>query len=449
MLHRRSVLGAASAAVTSPVLLLAGCGGGDDGDDGPTPIPASASVIRFPIDQYLHLGTPTEWWWHTGTLRAGSRVFGFEINAASFRKDGVGFTQVSLTDVAGNRHYQATVPYLPPLQYDPDRWAQPDTTKDWSVQLGNPANALSGIQVTSAGSGYTSAPKVEVTGGGGILALAEAVLDGKGGVGTIVVVSAGIGFTSPPTVTLTGGGGSGATARAIHSYVTMQAPASDPTRNMAIKALTVDEGTGTSIGFDLAMSQNGPPLIVWGTGVKEVPGTTPALLRNNYYYSLTHLQTTGSVSIGGETTAVTGVTWMDHEYGAFGSAENPVKWILQAMQLDNGARVHSYTVLEPVLNQRSRGEATVMLADGSIYLVESFVTPFGRTWTSPRSGRTFFMQLKVEIPDFDATIVVESLVDSQEFPVAGGPVYEGVASANGTFRGSAVSGTAWNEQALG
>jgi len=86
--------------------------------------------------------------------------------------------------------------------------------------------------------------------------------------------------------------------------------------------------------------------------------------------------------------------------------------------------------------------------DGKIYLVPSFVTPVGRTWKSPESGRTYFMELFVEIPAFDATFSVTSLMDSQEFPAAGRPVYEGVAKSVGTFRGAAVSGTAWNEQAL-
>ncbi|MEO7392990.1 MAG: lipocalin-like domain-containing protein [Ramlibacter sp.] len=449
MLRRRSVLGAASVAAGSPLLLLAGCGGGSD--DLPIPIPASASALHFPTDLYLHLGAPTEWWWHTGTLKAGSRVFGFEINAASFKKDGLGFTQVSLSDVANNKHYQSTVPYFPPLMYDPDHWAQADTTKDWTVKLGDVDNRLSTIVVTSGGTGYTSAPKVEITGGGGgILAAATAAINpATGSVAAIVLISPGTGFTSVPTITLTGGGGTGATAKAVHSYVTMQAPATDPTKNMAIKALISDEATGTVVNFDLNMSQQGPKLIVWGTGVLEQPGTSPPLLRNNYYYSLTHLQSTGSISIGTEKINVSGVTWMDHEYGAFGSAANPVKWILQAMQLDNGARIHNYTVAEPALNKRSAGECTVMEADGTIYLVPSFVTPVGRTWKSPQSGRTYFMELFVEIPAFDATFTVKSLMDSQEFPTQGAPVYEGVASTVGTFKGVSASGTAWNEQALG
>jgi hypothetical protein len=103
-------------------------------DDGPpVPIPPSKSVIHLPSDQYLHLGASTEWWWHIGTLKAGDRIFGFEINAASF--GAFGFTQVMLTDVKNNKHFQQTVPYLPPV-FDPKTWAQHDRGKDWFVNLG-------------------------------------------------------------------------------------------------------------------------------------------------------------------------------------------------------------------------------------------------------------------------------------------------------------------------
>ncbi len=451
MLRRRFVLGAASAVATAPLLGIVGCGSGST-VGGPIPIPASESAIQLPADQYLHRGAPTEWWWHVGTLKAGGRTFGFEINAASFQKDGFAFTQIMLTDVNNNRHFQRTTPYLPPLLFDADNWAEHDVTKDWSVRLGDVSNYLSAIEIIDPGSGYTSDPTIEITGGGGSLALAVPVRDSAAGkITAILLLSPGVGFTSAPTVTITGGGGTGAIAKAFHSYVTMNAPWGDPTKNMAVKALLVDETTKAVVNFDLTLSQQGPPFIVWGTGVKAGGGTGSHLQTNNYYYSLTHLQASGSISIDGERFEVTGVTWMDHEYGAFGTAANPVKWILQDMQLDNGVSISNYSVLDPglpPLNQRTQSEATVQRPDGTTYFVPSFVTPIGRTWTSPASGRTFFMQLQVDIPSFDATIVVTSLVDSQEFPVAGSPVYEGIASASGTFEGRQVSGSAWNEQAL-
>lgn len=411
----------------------------------PVPVPPSKSVIDLPADHYLHRTAPTEWWWHVGTLRCGERIFGFEINAASFEgQGGYAFTQVMLTDVANNRHVQRTTPFLP-LVFDGSNWAEHDPTRDWSVRLGDPANMLSAIEITDPGSGYTSAPSVEISGGGGALGFALAAKPGAGGeLGAIALVSAGFGYTSEPAVTISGGGGSGATAKAIHSYVTMNAPWGNPARNMTVKALFPDETTDTVVTFDLKLSQQGPPFIVWGTGVAPVPGTSGGHLQtNNYYYSLTRLHASGTVTIDGESFPVTGVTWMDHEYGAFTQHGKSVKWILQDMQLDNGVSISNFSLEPPELNKKGASQATVQRADGTTYFVPSFITP-SRPWKSPASGNEYFMELLVEIPSFGATLTVTSLVDAQEF--RGGPVYEGVSRATGTFEGASVTGDAWNEQ---
>ena len=87
MRRRRFML--AASALAAPFAGLPGCGGGGGSDNNPpAPVPPSDVVLTLPKDMYLHLGAPTEWWWHIGTLRAGNRTFGFEINAASFAKDG-------------------------------------------------------------------------------------------------------------------------------------------------------------------------------------------------------------------------------------------------------------------------------------------------------------------------------------------------------------------------
>jgi hyaluronate lyase len=71
--------------------------------------------------------------------------------------------------------------------------------------------AITAIKVVNGGSGYTSAPVVEITGGGGSGATATAVVSG-GKVSAITAVNGGSGYTTAPTVTITGGGGTGATA---------------------------------------------------------------------------------------------------------------------------------------------------------------------------------------------------------------------------------------------
>lgn len=349
------------------------------------PIPPSQSVIQLPKDHYLHIGTPTEWWWHTGTLKSGSRTLGFEINASSLKYNPsnpsgnspipFGLTQVMLTDVSNGRHFEKTTISPPPF-FNPDTWAEHDPSKDWSVELGN---------------------------------------------------------------------------------VSMHAPQVEPT-DMTVKAGFEDADTGTIVQFDLRLTQNGPPFIVWGTGVLPDSPRPPQLDTNNFYYSLTRLSASGKVVIGNEILDVTGVTWMDHEYGLFSDSHgNAPKWVLQDIQLDNGVCLSNYVVVSPgktlELNKSVPSQVTVQTKnhDGtySNHFVDSILTPYGRTWKSPKTQGNYFMQLKIEIPAFNATLDVSSLVDSQEFAISESPnnsIYEGVATATGSFDGEDVQGTAWIEQ---
>jgi len=326
----------------------------------PFPIPSSKSVIHLPADHYLHPTAQTEWWWHVGTLKAGHRTFGFEINAAAFYLNKVMFTQVMLTDVDNKVHYRQSTPRAVNAA-----WAEADPKKNWWVKQGDPATDS--------------------------------------------------------------------------AWVTMNAPQADPSKNMVVKAAMVDEVSGKPIKFDLTFSQEGPPFIVWGTGVTA----------GNYYYSLTRLNASGTVTIADEALRVHGLTWMDHEYGQFGTPGAPVLWFLQDMQLDNGVHLSNFTVFTkpPSLDSTTDSNVTVQFPDGTTYYEQSKLTPFGRIWKSPQ-GTKFFLEFKIEIPAFHAALVVTSPVDGQDFPLPllKADTYEGVATARGTFMGHPTHGTAWNEQ---
>jgi hypothetical protein len=80
------------------------------------------------------------------------------------------------------------------------------------------ANAVSGISLTEAGTGYTSNPTVAFSGGGGSGATAVASYTTlKTGTVSVTVLNGGSGYTNSAniTVSFSGGGGSGATATAV------------------------------------------------------------------------------------------------------------------------------------------------------------------------------------------------------------------------------------------
>ena len=76
------------------------------------------------------------------------------------------------------------------------------------------STTIKDLTLTNAGSGYTAAPTVAITGGGGSGATATATV-ANGKVTGFTITNAGSGYTSLPTVTLSGGGGTGAAALVV------------------------------------------------------------------------------------------------------------------------------------------------------------------------------------------------------------------------------------------
>jgi predicted secreted hydrolase len=237
--------------------------------------------------------------------------------------------------------------------------------------------------------------------------------------------------------------------------ITMNAIDKDPL-NMAVNATFIDDATNTSCALSLKLHQKGAPLLVWGTGCMEVnPGGTSPITRNNYYYSLTHLHASGTITIGNEVIAVTGLTWMDHEYGYFPTGSTgPVIWLLQDIQLTDGLHLSNYTIFGvlPKENVPMESHATLLLKNGDSVYVKSVTTPMGPTYTSVK-GIVYYLKFRVEIDDpaLNATFIVDSLFPDQLFKDSTADVYEGVGKCHARYGNSnlIVTGTAWIEQNLG
>lgn len=73
--------------------------------------------------------------------------------------------------------------------------------------------AVADIDVVAAGSGFTSAPTISFSGGGGTGVTASASIS-SGTVSSITITANGTGYTSAPTISFSGGGGTAATATA-------------------------------------------------------------------------------------------------------------------------------------------------------------------------------------------------------------------------------------------
>jgi hypothetical protein len=121
------------------------------------------------------------------------------------------------------------------------------------------------VMVTSGGSGYTTAPTVSLSGGGGSGAVATAIVGG-GAVTAVKLTSMGTGYTSAPTVAFSGGGGSGAAATTTNLTAIRTLPTVSLDQNAygAIKIFVA--------GYDGNYST---PLIVAQATVTPLDGSVP------------------------------------------------------------------------------------------------------------------------------------------------------------------------------
>jgi hypothetical protein len=84
----------------------------------------------------------------------------------------------------------------------PIRNAQSSAAAAAVVGVGAEVGQVIGFSLLSGGSGYTTAPAVTITGGGGSGAAATAVIDASGTVIDFIITTPGTGYTSPPLVTI-------------------------------------------------------------------------------------------------------------------------------------------------------------------------------------------------------------------------------------------------------
>ena len=118
------------------------------------------------------------------------------------------------------------------------------------------AGVITGIAVTSGGTGYTSAPTVVISGGGGTGATATATVS-AGVITGITVNSGGTGYTSVPTISFTGGGGAAATATVAAGVITSIAVTSGGAGYTSAPTVVISGGGGTGATATATVSAAG------------------------------------------------------------------------------------------------------------------------------------------------------------------------------------------------
>jgi len=190
------------------------------------------------------------------------------------------------------------------------------------------------------------------------------------------------------------------------------------------------------VALDLILTETLPPVLHGDEGLSQ-KGREPG--NASYYYSLVQQATAGTVTVQGETYAVTGLSWKDHEYSTSALEPGAVGWDWFSLQFDNGAALMFFQIRREDGSLQAESSGTFVYPDGSTVHVplDEWNLEVTDSWTSPDSGATYPAGWEIRIPSLDLELVGEPLLADQELTVS--TVYwEGAVQFSGTWQGGPV-----------
>ncbi len=182
---------------------------------------------------------------------------------------------------------------------------------------------------------------------------------------------------------------------------------------------------GPDFALDLALTPTQAVLLQGDAGYSR-KGPAPA--EASHYYSLPHVQVTGTVRRGNASEPVIGTAWIDREWSSTLLNPRAVGWDWLGLNLDDGGALTLFQVRDAQGRavwaggslRRADGRQTV-LAPGDVQFEP------GRPWQSPRTGTRYPVAPAVRVR-LDGRVQrwpVTPLFDDQELDSrrGGGPVY--------------------------
>ena len=165
-----------------------------------------------------------------------------------------------------------------------------------------------------------------------------------------------------------------------------------------------------NFSFDLALSETQAVLINGADGVSR---KGPQEHAASYYYSLPHMQVTGTISRQGRPSRVSGEAWFDHEWSSEYLDAEAAGWDWIGINLQDGGAVMAFQIRG--LDGKTRWAGGTLRSGGGIAQIlkpEDVEFRAGRRWTSPRTGIAYPVEWTVRADGVQLRLA--PLFDDQE-----------------------------------
>ncbi len=198
---------------------------------------------------------------------------------------------------------------------------------------------------------------------------------------------------------------------------------------------------------DLTLVSQKPPVIHGENGISQKgEGRGHA----SHYYSLTRLTTEGTLTVRGKSFPVSGLSWMDHEFGSTQLNHDQVGWDWFSLQFDDGTELMLYVIRKADGRPDPYSAGTLVEPNGrtvSLKQVDFTVEVLDR-WKSSREKGIYPMKWRFKVPTIGLEVTVTPAFSDQELDTAKSTrviYWEGAVSAEGTNQGRRLGGRGYVE----
>ncbi len=202
-------------------------------------------------------------------------------------------------------------------------------------------------------------------------------------------------------------------------------------------------GTMPGYALDLSVTPTKPPAIHGTDGTVDMGDPV-----RSFYYSQTRLAAIGTLTMDGTAVPVSGIAWMDHQWGKFDVfASNGWDWF--SIQLEDQTEVMLY-FLHYKDGTTAMTAATVVDRYGCARPATGVEVKATGSWTSPGLGVTYPMGWDVTVASEGLVLTLTPAVLDQEMDARDSTVntyWEGDVTVTGTHDGRAVNGDSYVELA--
>jgi predicted secreted hydrolase len=198
---------------------------------------------------------------------------------------------------------------------------------------------------------------------------------------------------------------------------------------------------------ELKLEPAKPPVLHGEAGYSR-KGSTPE--RASCYYSFPRLNTEGTVTVGKNTMAVRGLSWMDHEFSTASLEPGIIGWDWFSLQLSDQTEIMLYQFRNEKGGISSASSGTFIDPSGSArhLTIDEFSIEVMDRWKSPRSQALYPTRWRLTIFPLSIQLNIYSNLSDQEMqtPETTGVTYwEGSVSISGSAGKHPVRGSGYAE----